>query len=155
MTMADDGDTSFWLYKCPKLDAWLKEACAVYLPGYPQMSPTAMRQFWETVAHHDTGELAEKIAKAQEAMNNAMDHGGKVGMKHYKKGKALKVTRESKACTIAYYDGFVAWPGADLTDEFFAENRERVRAKFAAAVCASKGDLSNAAIENEPSHEEE
>lgn len=134
MSMASGEDPSFWLYKCPKLDAWLKEACTVYLPGYPEMSPTAVRQFWETVMHHDEGEISKKIAKAQAAMNNAMDHEDSCAKANYKKGKAKKVAADSKACTMGFYDGLITWPADELTDAFLAGNCGAVPAKFAAAI---------------------
>jgi hypothetical protein len=130
MAIAGRRDNGFWLYTYPKIDAWLKEACAVFLPGYPLMSPTAMRQHWETVMYHDSGELAEKIANAKESMNNAMDHEEACGDKHYAKGKARKVAYDSKVCTIGYYDGLIDWP--PLTGEFLDGNADAVREKFAA-----------------------
>ena len=134
MSMANGDGNSFWLYKCPKLCDWLPEACIVYLPGYPEMSPTAMRQFWETVMHHDKGEISEKISKAQEAMNNAMDHENGCATTHYVKGKARKVASDSKACTIGFYGDLIEWPEDELSNEFLAGNCDALRAKFTALV---------------------
>lgn len=123
----------FWLYKFPKLHVMLGDACLVYLPGHSIMSPTAMRQFWETVMHHDDGGLAEKIASAKESMCNAMDHGEHARDKSYVKGKARKVAADSKACTIAYYDGEIDWPTEDMLDTSLEARAGLLAAKFAGA----------------------
>ena len=132
---------SFWLYAHPKLDAWLKEACAVYLPGYPAMCPTAMRQFWETVLLHDVGGMSANIVQAQAAMHNAMDHGAGVAQSHYQKGKATKVARDAKACTISYFGELVPWPADKLTKEFLQQNAASVLAKFLRASDATQGAI--------------
>jgi hypothetical protein len=121
----------FWLYKFPKLSDKLNDACRVYLPGHSVMSPTAMRQFWETKMYHDKGELAEKVAKAKESMANAMDHGAIARDKNYIKGKARKVAADSKACTIAYFDGEIEWPCDDMSDEFLESRAKSLVDKFA------------------------
>ena len=47
--------------KAWKGDESLKNACKVYLKGYPLLVPTSMRDFWETKLHHDDGEIASRI----------------------------------------------------------------------------------------------
>ena len=143
--MGTRDDNNFWLYKFPKLDAWLKDACAMYLPGYPLMSPTSMRQFWETVMHHDTGEISEKIVQAQAAMNNALDHEDGCAKTHYVKGKAVKVARDSKACTIGYYGELIPSPEECASEEFLVANAQVLQAKFAALLDARQLNGNDAA----------
>ena len=114
------------------------------------MNPTSVRQYWETIMHHDKGELSEKIVEAKQIMNNAMDHGGGVGIKHYAKGKARKVAEDSKACTIGYYNGLIPWPTAELTEEFFKVNMIALKAKFSVL----KESEMKQEIKKEPMHAE-
>ena len=133
-----EGDR-FWLYKFPKLNDKLNDACRVYLPGYSVMSPTSMRKYWETVMHHGDAALAEKVAIAKDSMCNAMDHGPAARDKDYVKGKAKKVAEDSKVCTIAYFDGVIEWPAVDMTDDELEVRAKSLAAKFAALACDGDG----------------
>ena len=132
-----------WLYAFPKLHDRLGQACKVYLPGHSVMTPTAMRQFWETKMHHDQDGFSKKVADAKESMANAMDHGEAARDKSYVKGKARKVASDSKACTIAYFDGEVAWPTSGMSDDALEERASLLSAKFAQALGAEEGEDGN------------
>lgn len=131
LSMLGRTSNSFWLYKCIKLDVMLKEACAVYLPGFSEMTPSSMRTFWETTMHHDTGEIAERILKASEKMHNCQDHTRNAAWRNYIKGKAQKVAADCKACTTGYYDGLIEWPEDQLSPEFLESNACLLPHKFA------------------------
>jgi len=131
LSMPGRTSNNFWLYKSIKLDVMLKQACAVYLPGFSEMTPSAMRIFWATTMHHDKGEISERILKASEKMNNCQDHAEKTNRKHYCKGKASKVAADCKACTIGYYDGLIEWPEDQLSPEFLESNACLLPHKFA------------------------
>ena len=78
----------------------------------------------------DPGELAEKIHEAAGIMNNAVDHEGPTGTKHYAKGKAWKVARDARTVTKAYFGDFISWP-EDINEEFCKENAKTLADKFA------------------------
>ena len=147
MTIDGRDGNHFWLYKNATLDKWLRSACAVYFPGFTEMTPTKLRVYWETLCHHDK-DFVDKIIKAKETVSNVLDHTPKCGARNYARGKARKMAEDTKVVTIAYFGHLIEWPAGRITPDLLDANIKAVREKFS-NIAACDDDEQMEAMEDD------
>ena len=118
---AKDTGNRLWMYKCLHQDVRLKRVCGEFMPGFVAPNPTQQRKFWQTTAHQQDRDIAEKLADLKKTVNNSLDHGDGCGYANYTQGKAYKVAMDSKLMSQAVF-GVDLIPFPEYSEAFLKAN---------------------------------